>query len=94
MRDQTIFARPDERFAIPLDEAWYCESCHVILNNSACFCCASAEHTQRLAPWLNREPEPIHLPMTGVFLSVIPGSRKPPQESYFAPQPQELPRAS
>ena len=33
MHDKITFARPLERFAIPLDEAWYCESCRVILND-------------------------------------------------------------
>jgi len=95
MRDQIIFAPPAELFAIPLNEAWYCESCRVILNDSSCFCCASDGHTHRLASWLDREPEPpISLPPTGVFLSVIPVPRKPPKEADFTPPLRALPRAS
>jgi hypothetical protein len=88
-----ITPRPGELFAIPLDEAWYCESCRVILNDSTCFCCASAEHTNRLAPWLDREHEPIRIPPTGVFLTVIPASKKRPERVDCAPAP-ALPRAS
>ncbi|HKF49342.1 MAG TPA: hypothetical protein VKB38_18425 [Terracidiphilus sp.] len=93
MRHQAL-PRPADYCAIPLDQAWYCESCRAICSDATCRSCASAEHTGRIAPWLDREPEPIHLPKTGVFLSVIPGSRKPPQEAYSAPAPQQLPRAS
>jgi hypothetical protein len=72
---------------IPLDQAWYCESCRAICNNATCCCCASAEHTQQLAPWLDREREPISIPLTGVFLSVIPDLKKhPKKESHIAPQ--------
>jgi hypothetical protein len=94
MRNQVISrpAEPAERFAIPLDEAWYCESCRVILNDSICFCCASAEHTQQLAPWLDREP--ISIPHTGVILTVTPVPRKPPKEADSTLPPQQLPRAS
>ena len=84
MRDVIVSAPPAERFAIPLDEAWYCESCRVILNCPACFCCDSATHTNRLGPWLDREP--ISLPPTGVYLSVIPGKKKPPERERDAPQ--------
>ena len=92
MRYQITAALPAERFAIPLDEAWFCESCHVILNDSACFCCASAVHTYRLAAWLNREP--LSIPETGVFLTVIPASKKRPPEADRALSPQRVPRAS
>jgi hypothetical protein len=88
-----ITSRPGELFAIPLDEAWYCESCRVILNDSACFCCASAEHTHRLAPWLDREPEIISIPASGVFLTVIPTSKKGPATADST-LPPALPRAS
>ena len=94
MADQIIVSRPDERFAIPLDEAWYCESCHVILNVSACFCCGSNGHTHRLAAWLDREREPISIPLTGVILSVIPVPRKGPKEAESARPLPALPRAS
>ena len=86
-----ITSRPGELFAIPLDEAWYCESCRVILNAATCFCCASAEHSHRLDPWLDREP--ISLPATGVFLTVIPTSKKGPVNAGWTPPP-ALPRAS
>ncbi len=94
MRDQIISrpAEPAERFAIPLDEAWYCESCRVVLNHAACFCCASSDHTQRLAPWLDREYEPLRIPLSGVFLSVTPIPKKLPQEAEWMPH--RLPRAS
>ena len=91
MRDQIVFAGPAERFAIPLNEAWYCESCQVILNCPDCFCCASAGHTQRLRPWLDREP--INLPPTGVFLSVVPDGKKRPEKESYAP-PRRVSRAS
>ena len=72
MRVQITYSQPSERFAIPLAEAWYCESCRVILNVPACFCCASAVHSHRMAQWLDREP--IRIPQNGVFLSVTPPS--------------------
>src|SRR5215472_4414881 len=75
MRRQ-IISWSAERCAIPLDQAWYCESCHVISNDGTCCSCASAEHNQRLALWLDREREPIRVPPTGVFLTVIPASKK------------------
>jgi hypothetical protein len=59
-----------ESCAIPLDQAWYCESCRVISNDWTCCSCANAEHNQRLALWLDREREPIRVPSTGVFLTV------------------------
>jgi hypothetical protein len=93
MRDQ-ITSRPDERFAIPLDEAWYCESCRVVLNGSTCFCCASAEHIHRLAPWLDHEREPISIPLTGVILSVIPVPKKFPRPANSSLPPKRLPRAT
>ena len=78
---------------ISLDQAWFCESCRAICNNPTCACCASAEHTERLAPWLDREREPISIPSTGVFLSVTPPARKGPQKVKGLP-PQQVPRAS
>ena len=65
---------------IPLDQAWYCESCRAICNDATCCCCASAEHAHRLAPWLDREREPISIPLTGVILSVIPDFKKHPEK--------------
>ena len=91
MRRQTI-SWPAERCAIPLDQAWYCESCRVICNDATCCTCASAEHTQRLAPWLDREP--ISIPVTGVILSVTPAPKKHPCEVNCTPLPTALPRAS
>jgi len=91
MRDQITFSQPSERFAIPLAEAWYCESCHVILNVPACFCCASAVHSYRLAQWLDREP--IRIPLSGVFLSVTP-PRKGPAAVQCVPLQKRAPRAS
>ena len=93
MRRQTK-SRPAERCVIPLNKAWYCESCHVICNDATCCTCASAEHTQRLAPWLDREREPISIPLTGVILSVTPAPKKRPHEVNCPPLPPALPRAS
>jgi len=67
-----------QRCVIPLDQAWFCESCRAVTNDVTCCSCASAEHTQRLAPWLDREPEPVRVPPTGVFLTVIPVPKKRP----------------
>ena len=75
MRHQIVSA-PTDRCAIPLDNAWFCESCRAICNDATCCNCASAEHTQRLAPWLDREREPISIPLTGVILTVVPAARK------------------
>jgi hypothetical protein len=50
----------------------------VILKDSNCFCCASAEHTHKLAPWLDHERDPISIPLTGVILTVIPSPKKRP----------------
>ena len=83
-----------ERCAIPLDQAWYCESCRMICNDPTCCTCASAEHAQRMAPWLDREIQPISIPLTGVILSVTPAPRKRPQEANSTPLPSALPRAS
>ena len=83
-----------ERCTIPVDQAWYCESCRVICNDGTCSSCASAEHNQRLALWLDREREPIRVPPTGVFLSVIPASNKRPVAVERIPQQQRVPRAS
>jgi len=83
-----IFSSPADRCAIPLDEAWYCESCRAISNDSTCCCCASAEHSQRLALWLDRDREPLSLPATGVFLTVIPAAKKRPEEVKFAAPPE------
>lgn len=85
---------PAERCAIRLDQAWYCESCRVISNDATCCTCASSEHTQQLAPWLDREREPIRIPLTGVILSVTPAPRKRPQEASRTLLPPALPRAS
>ena len=85
---------PAQSCAIPLDQAWFCESCRVITNDPTCCSCASAEHNQRLAPWLDREPETIIIPPTGVFLTVIPASKKLPQKANCAPPLQREPRAS
>ena len=93
MRRQTM-SWPAERCAIPLDQAWYCESCRVICNDATCCTCASAEHTQRLAPWLDRERDPISIPLTGVILSVTPAPKKRPQEANGTLLPLVLPRAS
>jgi hypothetical protein len=82
-----------ERFAIPLGRAWYCESCRVISNDSLCCGCDSAEHTHALGPWLEREREPISIPTTGVFLTVIPASKKRPERADYTLLP-ALPRAS
>ena len=83
-----------QRCLIPLDRAWYCESCLAISNDETCYNCASAQHTQRLAPWLDREREPIRVPPTGVFLTVIPASKKLPETANLIPMPQRVPRAS
>jgi hypothetical protein len=91
MRHQVI-SWPTERCAIPLDQAWYCESCRVICNDATCCSCASAEHTQRLAPWLDREP--ISIPLTGVILSVVPASTKRPREASSTLPPERAPQAS
>ena len=85
---------PVQRCAIPLDSAWFCESCRAIGNDLTCCLCDNSEHTQRLAPWLDREPEPISVPLTGVFLTVIPSSRKLPEKAKCSPLPQRAPRAS
>lgn len=92
MRHQ-ITSFPAERCVIALDYAWYCESCHAISNDATCCLCASAEHSQRLAAWLDREREPIRVPSTGVFLTVIPKSKKRLETVEFTP-PSALPRAS
>jgi hypothetical protein len=89
-----IISSPADRCAIPLDQAWFCESCHTITNDATCCTCASAEHTQRLAPWLDREREPIRVPSTGVFLTVIPASKKRPVVVESIPPQQQMPRAS
>lgn len=91
MRRQVI-SWPTERCTIPLDQAWYCESCRVICNDTTCSNCDSREHTQRLAPWLDREP--INIPLSGVFLSVTPASKKSPEEANYAPIAERTPRAS
>lgn len=93
MRRRSI-SWPAQRSVIPLDQAWYCESCRAISNDPTCCNCASAEHTQRLAPWLDREREPIRIPPTGVFLTVIPTSKKRLAEANRTPPPAALPRAS
>ena len=82
-----IISWPAQHCVIPLDQAWYCESCLAISNDENCGNCASAEHTQRLGPWLDREREPIRVPPTGVFLTVIPASRKLPETANLIPMP-------
>lgn len=84
---------PSQLCVIPLDQAWYCESCRAICNCATCCCCASAEHAQRLALWLDREREPISIPLTGVILSVVPDSKKPPAEENYSTL-HRVPRAS
>jgi hypothetical protein len=84
-----ITSRSAQHCVIPLDQAWYCESCHVITNDETCCTCASHEHNQRLDLWLDREREPIKVPRKGVYLAVIPDSRKGP-----VLVPQRAPRAS
>ena len=71
---------PAQSCVIPLDQAWFCESCSAITNDPTCSSCASEEHSQRLALWLDREREPIRVPQTGVFLTVIPASKKLPEK--------------
>jgi hypothetical protein len=83
-----------ELCTIPLDQAWYCESCRAISNVATGCSCASAEHNQRLALWLDREREPIRVPPTGVFLSVTPASKKRPVVVELNPQHQRVPLAS
>jgi hypothetical protein len=80
--------------AIPLDQAWFCESCHVITNYETCCTCGSAQHNQRLALWLDREREPIRVPPTGVYLTVIPASQRRPVAVEYLPLPQRTQRAS
>jgi hypothetical protein len=80
-----------ERFVIPLDQAWYCESCRAISNCITCCNCASQEHTQRLAPWLDREP--ISIPLSGVILSVTPAPKKRLDEANSSPSAR-APRAA
>ena len=93
MRYQMI-PSPTDRCAILLDQAWYCESCHSISNDATCCSCASAEHNQRLALWLDREREPIRVPPTGVYLTVIPASQRRPVAVEYLPLPQRTQRAS
>jgi hypothetical protein len=85
MRYQMI-PSPTDRCAILLDQAWYCESCQAICNDATCCICASEDHTQFLAPWLDREREPIRVPSTGVFLTVIPTAKERTEEAdWIAP---------
>ena len=91
MRPQVITS-PSGRCAIPLDQAWFCESCRAIGNDATCCNCDSPEHTQRLAPWLDREP--INIPATGVFLTVIPAAKKSPAAENYVTPPQRASRAS
>ena len=44
-----IFSWLAGRCAIPLDQAWFCESSRVVCNDATCCNCASPEHTQCLA---------------------------------------------
>ena len=84
MRRQIIDS-PAQSCVIPLDQAWYCESCHAVTNDGTCCSCASVEHNYRLDRRLDREHEPISLPPTGVFLTVIPPSKKPPEKANCTP---------
>jgi hypothetical protein len=93
MRQQIISSAADH-CAIPLDQAWFCESCHVITNDETCSACASADHNQRLALWLDREREPIRVPANGVYLTVIPASQRRPVAVEYIPLPQRTQRAS
>ena len=93
MRYQMI-PSPTDRCAILLDQAWYCESCHSISNDATCCSCASAEHNRRLALWLDREREPIRVPQTGVYLTVIPPSRKLSAKTNSTPPLKRAPCAS
>ena len=83
-----------ESCVIPLDQAWYCESCRAISNDATCCSCASAEHNQRLALWLDRELEPISIPLTGVILSVTPAPKKRPVAVEYIPVQRQMPLAS
>jgi hypothetical protein len=89
MMRRQIISSSAQSCVIPLDQAWYCESCHAITNDGMCCSCASAEHNHRLDRWLEREREPISIPRTGVYLTVTPDSRKGP-----VLVPQRTPRAS
>jgi hypothetical protein len=93
MRRHTIDSLP-QRCLIRLDQAWYCESCRAISNDATCCNCASEEHTAQLGLWLDREREPIRVPQTGAFLTVIPTSKKGPEIANLIPMPQRVPRAS
>lgn len=59
-----------DRRAIHLDQAWFCETCRVVSNDSTCSACASPEHTHRLAPWLDREPL-VSVHTQGLFISIF-----------------------
>jgi len=93
MRRQTTTC-PPQRCVIPLDQAWFCESCRAISNDANCCTCASAEHSQRLAPWLDHEREPISLPLTGFTLTVTPTSKKRPANVEYIPLQERAKRAS
>lgn len=64
--------------AISLDQAWYCESCRVVVNDPLCSLCDSRDHTQRLAPWLDWEPA-ISVQLNGVVVSISPIPQAPPR---------------
>jgi hypothetical protein len=61
--------------AIPLADAWFCQTCQVVLNRELCCYCASAAHTQRLAPWLNRDEPAITVPLSIAHLLVVPAKQ-------------------
>jgi hypothetical protein len=65
-----------DRYTIPLDAAWFCESCRVISNDETCPNCASHEHSHRLAPWLDREPL-VSVQVRGVVISVYESPAEP-----------------
>lgn len=59
---------------IPLDQAWYCESCRAVINTPTCHLCASEEHAHRLEAWLTRIDlrPPISLQINGVLITISP----------------------
>ena len=69
-----------DRCAIPLAQAWFCQSCGVINNAMVCCYCDSSDHSQRLADWLDREPI-VSIPTTGVILSIVPAPRNAHSET-------------
>lgn len=62
-----------DRCVIPLDRAWFCESCCAVSNDAHCSNCDSAAHTDRLAKWLDPA---IIIPGSGVWLSISPAPKE------------------